>query len=76
MMRRVNGEKDAFEEAEEGEDRNELRRGIISTSVNQKDKKKGDKPSDEDQKLWAPMNYFCFWTAGINVAMMNKMGSW
>lgn len=101
MMRRGNGELDAFEAAEvfsqlslnlhsqlhsqllidfkkiqEVTDRNVLRRGIISTAVNQKDKKKGDKPTDMDQKLWAPLHYFCYWTAGISVGMMNKMGSW
>jgi hypothetical protein len=76
MMRRVNGESDAFESAEQGNDRDVLRRGIISTAVNQKDKKKGDKPHDEDQRRWAPLHYFCYWIAGISVGMMNKMGSW
>jgi hypothetical protein len=97
MMRRTNGERDAFESAEENTDRDVLRRGIISSAVNQKDKKKGDKPhvnqpralfcfpnafhnflsiQDVDQKLWAPLHYFCYWVAGISVAMMNKMASW
>lgn len=76
MVRRTNGELDAFESAEQETDRNQVRRGIISTAVNQKDRKKGDKPQDVDQKLWAPLHYFCFWTAAIPVAMMNKMGSW
>jgi hypothetical protein len=44
LMRKSNGERDAFEEAEDSNDREELRRGVIRAAVNQKDKKKGDKP--------------------------------
>lgn len=76
MMRRSNGGMDAFEAAEQEPDTGVVRRGIISNAVNQKDKKKGDKPRDTDQKLWAPMHYFCYWIAGISVGMMNKMASW
>ena len=35
---------------------------------------KGPRPTDEDQKLWAPLLYFTHAVAGNMVAMMHKLG--
>lgn len=35
----------------------------------------GPRPSDKDQKQWAPLLYFVHSVAGTVIAMMNKMGT-
>lgn len=36
----------------------------------------GPRPSDKDQKLWAPLLYFTHSIAGTLVAMMHKLGTY
>ena len=40
----------------------------------QKTRSKGPKPTDQDQKEWAPFVYFVHAVAGSIIAMMHKMG--
>jgi hypothetical protein len=35
----------------------------------------GPRPSDKDQKAWAPLHYFVHSVAGTVIAMMNKLGT-
>lgn len=58
---------------EDGVDRT-MRKGVVRTNASSKSKAKGPKPTDEDQREWAPLHYFVNAVSGSVVAMMNKMG--
>lgn len=58
---------------EDGVDKT-MRKGVVRTNASSKSKAKGPKPTDEDQREWAPLHYFVNGVAGSVVAMMNKMG--
>jgi hypothetical protein len=76
VFRRMDGESDDIEKAALTYDATNLNRVPVSAIGSAKDKKKGDKPQDKDQKKWAPLHYFVPVVAGSLVAMTNKLGSW
>jgi hypothetical protein len=76
VFRRMSGESDALEKAEETHDASNLNRSSVPGATGARSKKKGDKPQDRDQKKWAPLHYFVPAIAGSLVAMTNKLGSW
>jgi hypothetical protein len=76
VFRRMSGESDDIEKAEETLDMTHLNRLSATGNGGARSKKKGDKPQDKDQKKWAPLHYFVPAIAGSLVAMTNKLGSW
>lgn len=51
-----------------------LRKGVVQKNRNIKGKNKGPRPTDQDQKQWAPLLYFVHSVAGTVISMMHKLG--
>jgi hypothetical protein len=75
VFRRMSGDTDDIEKAEETHDVSNLHRAAGGTT-GARSKKKGDRPQAKDQKKWAPLHFFVPAVAGSIVAMTNKLGSW
>ena len=65
---------EAMDRLEDGMDADLYRKGVIRNNTNPKCRNKGPRPTDKDQKLWAPFLYFVNSVAGSLVAMMHKLG--
>jgi hypothetical protein len=66
--------KDPVEVLESSMDSEKSRKGVVRNNKNQKTRSKGPRPTDQDQKEWAPLMYFVHAVAGSIVAMMHKLG--
>jgi hypothetical protein len=69
-----NGRGSTLEEFEDGMDVELFRKGVVRSNTNPKCKNKGPRPTDKDQKQWAPLHYFVHSVAGTVISMMNKLG--